>query len=271
MSNFTSILTLLSAIAVNVIAIRRYAYDEKLNRTCDDYILNSYLYVVLAFLIMGLTSSAITDSPSMSNTIVKNSSTLNLFIITIVYLGIYYVFYQTNPKNGIQLHILWLVLILMISLFMYFPLVMISRLDKDLLYKTIGITLTIVVLTAYIGINYGNQLITTDFDKYLRWALIALIAISFAVTFIPQLFSGMNYYQITMMMSIPGLIIFILLLLSYNKKLKEKADTCHKDNNPNYPKESINIFIKIVNIIMDVFRILFARKNKGKLSSIKLK
>lgn len=267
-TNFTYILIILVAILVNIIAIRRFAYDDNMDRTCDDYILNSYLYVILAFLIISLTVTSLSEFKGLEKVLLKNMNTLSLIIILILYLGIYFVFYNTDAKNQIQLHSLWLLLIIMLGVMLFFPLKLITM--TDLFYQTIALTLVIVVITSFIGIKYGKQLITIDLDKYLRWALLALIILSIIVSLFPQIFSFMNAYQIIMMFAVPGLIIFTLLLLSYNKKLKERADICHENKNPNYPLESINIFVRIINIMMDVFRILFARRNKKRLQGLKL-
>jgi len=57
--------------------------------------------------------------------------------------------------------------------------------------------------------------------------------------------------------SLISLVIFILLLLSNHKKLKENADKCIDGKVvPNYPVESFGLFIKILNIFQDLIRIL---------------
>lgn len=269
LSNFTYILIILSSILINIIAIRRFAYDDNKIRTCDDYILNSYLYVILAFLILALTVTSISEFSEVEKMLMRNINTLTLIITLVIYVGIYYKFYNTDARNQIQLHLLWLLLVVILAVMLFLPLKIMTM--TDLFYQTIVITLFIVIITSFIGIKYGKELISVNFDKYLRWALLFLILLSFAIIFFPQLFAGMNRYQIMMMMGVLGLVIFILLLLSYNNKLKERADNCHKDNNPNYPLESINLYIKILNIMMDVFRILFARKNKSSLQKIRVK
>jgi FtsH-binding integral membrane protein len=61
--------------------------------------------------------------------------------------------------------------------------------------------------------------------------------------------------------SIISLIIFVLLLLSNHKKLKENSDKCIDGKViPNYPLESYGIVIKIVNIFQDLIRIYAMRK-----------
>lgn len=270
LTNFTYILIILSAIVINVIAIRRYSYDDKMNRTCDDYILNTYLYVILAFLIFSFMTTFLLESKHISKSIISLfDNWINVIIYLIVYAILYTLLGKTNPRNEIQSHGIWLLLMIMLGVLMFVPVVTMKA--TNLLYTTITITLAIVITLAYVGVKYGDVLVNSNLDKYLTYALVGLIVLSLLVVYVPQLFAGMTGYQMILMLSIPGLIIFSLLLLSYNKKLADRAQQCYKDNNPNYPLESVGLIVKIINIALDVFRLLYARKNKKRLSSIKLK
>ena len=61
--------------------------------------------------------------------------------------------------------------------------------------------------------------------------------------------------------SIIILVIFVLLLLSNHKKLRENSDKCIDGQViPNYPLESWRLVIKIVNVFGDLIRILAVRK-----------
>ena len=88
--------------------------------------------------------------------------------------------------------------------------------------------------------------------NYALWFLIIIIIIgSFVITDITQI---STFYFI---ISIISLLIFVLLLLSNHKKLKENSDKCIDGKVvPNYPVESIGLFIKILNIFNDLLRIL---------------
>ena len=43
---------LLAFAIINILAINNYAYDKNGNVHCDNYVLNTYLYVILGFIIM---------------------------------------------------------------------------------------------------------------------------------------------------------------------------------------------------------------------------
>ena len=63
--------------------------------------------------------------------------------------------------------------------------------------------------------------------------------------------------------SIISLLIFVLLLLSNHKKLRENSEKCIEGKVvPNYPLESFGLYIKILNIFTDLIRILGRLKGK---------
>ena len=116
-----------------------------------------------------------------------------------------------------------------------------------------------VVATGLVGYYYGDTLITFDWDYYLTWALIAWIVIfilgSFMITTPTEM---INFIYI---MAIASLIIFVLLLVSYFKTLKQNANKCVDGQViPNYPLESWSLVIKMVNVFVDMIRILGIRR-----------
>ena len=100
-------------------------------------------------------------------------------------------------------------------------------------------------------------------DLYLSIALFGLVsAILFVPFYITTPEAMMTFLYV---ISIISLIIFILLLLSNHKKLKENSDKCIDGKViPNYPVESYGIVIKIVAIFKDFINILAIRKMRGR-------
>lgn len=265
LSEFTYAIIILSAIVGNIIAIKRFAYDNELNATCDNYILNTYLYVLLGFLIASLVISLTFESKIVNNLVMTIfSSWLSVIIFIGLQFGSFILFNRINPKNKIQLHLMWLVLILFFSILLYFPIKL--SVYMNFLPIAIGLTLSLVSVLSYIGINYGKQLIKYDWDIYLRYGLLALIVINLLMPFLmPMLLKlGFSENNIYIILSLISIVIFSLLLMSYNKKLNERSKLCYKDKNPNYPKESVGLIIKIINILMDIINILARTKKKNR-------
>lgn len=257
LSQFTHAIIILSAIVGNLIAIKRFAYDNKFNTTCDNYILNTYLYVLLGFLLTSL-FILLTFESKMVNNLVMNtfSSWLSIIIFIVLYYGSLILFNKVNPKNNIQLHLMWLVLILFFSILLYFPIKL--SVHMNFLSLAIGITLVLVSILSYVGIKYGKDLIKHDWDIYLRYGLFALIIIYFLLPLLMPLLIklGLEQNTIYIILSLISIIVFSLLIMSYNKKLNERSRLCYKNNNPNYPQESVGLIVKIMNILIDIINLL---------------
>lgn len=263
MSNFFQLLLIITAIVVNVIAIKRNSYDNEYNLTCDNYILNTYLYLLSAFLIGSLILLVTSENENIQTLMIKIFDNLAFFIAYLVLLIVSFIsLYSINPKNTILLHLVWLLIICMLSITMYFP-IKLGNL-ANILKPAIAITIALVTITAYLGIYHGKSIVTFDWDKYLRYGIIVLI-LSYIV--LPFVLGHENMEYAIYILSFVSLTIFTLLLLSYNKKLTERAEECHKENNPNYPKEALGLATKIINVLSDIIKILYMRK--GKSSSLK--
>jgi FtsH-binding integral membrane protein len=121
------------------------------------------------------------------------------------------------------------------------------------------LTVVIVIVVGLLGYYMGDTIITFDWDYYLQFALLGLIVVLIGgYMFINDIATMLTFIYV---LSIIGLIIFVLLLLSNHKKLKENSEKCIDGQVvPNYPKESWSLVIKIVNIFTNLVRILGIRR-----------
>jgi len=121
------------------------------------------------------------------------------------------------------------------------------------------LTVVIVIVVGLLGYYMGDTIITFDWDYYLQFALLGLIVVLIGgYMFINDMATMLTFIYV---LSIIGLIIFVLLLLSNHKKLKENSEKCIDGQVvPNYPKESWSLVIKIVNIFTNLVRILGIRR-----------
>ena len=248
-------------IVVICILIGNYAFKNGL-LTCEHYIFNTYLYIVLAILIMFmvvLVNDQTGVFTSLYNMLGTNDIANFIFfiLILIVLVGLVYLLKTTNPRDLFKTHIIWFFLIFILG-FLLVPAVMLGRLENVIGMAGV-LTLAIVIITGVLGYYLGDKIITFNWDMYLGWALLALIAVSIIGPFLIK--DANTLLTFIYAISIASLIIFILLLLSNHKKMKENADKCIDTTNPpNYPLESFNVVIKIVNVFQDLIQILAIRK-----------
>jgi hypothetical protein len=260
-SGLLKIFCCLVVIILICIAIGHYAFKNGM-LTCDHYILNTYLYVILAIALM-MMLILLNDKFGIFNTLLnfffyENSMPiLSAIVMLIIIITLGYAIVAVNPQNIIASNAIWLMLIIMIT-FILIPTIYFGRMT-DIIGIAGLITVGIVIATGLAGYYYGDKIVTFDWDYYLYIALIALVVVLFVGMFIPMSPTVLvNFIYLT---SIISLIIFVLLLLSYNKTLKSKADQCVDGKViPNYPLESWQLVIKIVNIFADVIRILATSK-----------
>jgi FtsH-binding integral membrane protein len=242
-SKFIYFLGLLTFAIINILAINNYAYDDKGNVQCDNYVLNTYLYVILGFIIMAIVILVDERFNVFANLIIQYGFFV-LFGLLAVMIGFVVLLHLTT--NQIMSHVYWIVLLLILGLLLSISVQVYAHMDMNIVYMGFIITIVITAVMGFVGFKYGKSFITVDFDKYLKWALVALVIASFANFFL-------NIPNLWVYLSIAGVIIFSLLIMSYNNKLRENAKTCIT---PLYPKESFGLIIKIANLLKDVMYLL---------------
>lgn len=250
----------LTIVVLICILIGKYAFKNGI-LTCDHYIFNTYLYVILSILLIFIIV-LINDQTGIFNSFLLLFTTSNtliiLILLLIILLALVYALQKVNPANIFASNMIWLLLILVLGITVI-PVIWFGRLTNIVgLAGAITILTTLVVGVA--GYYYGDKIITFDWDKYLQYALYFLIFAAFIGIFF---ISPKNIYTYFFVISIISLVIFALMLLSNHKKIKENADKCIDGQVvPNYPLESFGIFIKMLNIFLNLIRILGRRRRR---------
>lgn len=267
-----TLLYLFSCIVIIVlicIAIGHYAFKNGL-LTCDHFVFNTYLYVILAIMLMFLIV-LINDQTGIFNKLLMITFSFGLLVAIIAFIGLLALIYflskaliTTDPNNILASNTIWLALVALIGILMI-PVIYLGALTN-----VIGMagmtTVAIVIIVGLLGYYAGDKIITFDWDYYLNIALMILIGVLFlGYFFISSTDPNVMLYFIYIT-SIIGLIIFILLLLSNHKRLREDANKCaeNSNNSPNYPFQSWQLVIKIANVFSNLVRILAIRKLRGR-------
>ena len=250
-SMFLGILGCVIAMIPIILLINNYAYENG-KLVCDNYVLNSYLYALLGFCIIGI--SVFFEQKFRMMHVVFGQPLLIVILLLIAYLAVFFVtvYYikNTNPKHFFTIHLAYFLACFMFGLLL--SMILVLGYAIGVLYQAILITIGITIVMAFIGYKYGHLFITVDFDKYLRYALVALIICSLlAPLFIKDPFT------LILSISIPSVIVFSLLLMSFNNQLRKNQKKCVV---PNYPEEAIGLVIKIGNILSDVIRLLLVSR-----------
>ena len=246
------------------IAIGHYAFKNGL-LTCDHYVFNTYLYIILAIMLMFLVV-LLNDQYGIFQSLLiwMFSGSLVKAIILLILLfgllfGLTYALTKVDPKNIALSNGIWLVLVFLFGILLI-PSIFLGRMT-DVVGLAGILTVVIVIVVGLLGYYLGDKIITFDWDYYLNIALLILIAVSFIGLFLITITTLEGIIQFMYVISIISLVIFVLLLLSNHKKLKENSEKCIDGQVvPNYPLESWNLVIKIYIIFKDLIRILAIRK-----------
>ena len=256
--------TLIVAV-VTCILIGHYAFKNGM-LTCDNYVLNTYLYIILSILLMFMVI-LVNDKFGMFNSLLiwmsqgSRFRMIGTFILIIaVLIGLIITLQIIKPNNIVASNIIWLTLIIVLGISLI-PTIWFGRLT-DVVGLAGMLTILITIVVGFLGYYYGNEIVTFDWDKYLNIALLVLIVVVIIGMF--TITNQNTMYIFYMTISIIFLIIFALLLLSNHKQLKQNADKCIDGKVvPNYPVESFNIFIKMLNIFQELISILGINKSSN--------
>ncbi len=249
---FYLICTIIIAIII-CIMISNFAFKNGMI-TCDNYILNTYLYIILAILLIFIIILLNDKTGCFNNLvylIISSNKIISFAIIISILLALNYALFKTNPKNVIVSNIIWFLIMFMIGIILI-PIIIIGNLNNVAIIAGV-ITILITIITGLISYYYSH-LINYDWDKYLDISLYILIILLLLGSFFVY---SKNIEMFVYAISILSIIIFTLLLLSNGKKIKENAEKCVDGKDvPNYPLESYSMILNIVNIFQNLIYIL---------------
>jgi len=258
----------LTVAVITCILIGHYAFKNGM-LTCNNYVLNTYLYILLSILLIFIVV-LVNDQFGIFNSLLLwmleggMMRTIVTFIILICILfGLLFALRTVNPNNIIASNTIWALLILVLGIVLI-PTIWFGRLT-DVVGMAGMMTILITIVVGYLGYYHGDQIVRFDWDRYLNYALIGLIVISVIGSLLLIGADPNTTYMFILIISILFLIVFVLLLLSNHKLLKQNSEKCIDGKVvPNYPVESFGIFIKMLNIFQDLIRIMGMVKGRGR-------
>ena len=228
----------ITSIIILTIFIRLFVYHNGLP-TCSNYIINTYLYLALAGLISALT--IINNKPSK----IDNTSFLLTFISIIILI---FIFVFIPPKNLIASHFVWLLLILglsfLISLFVR------SHATNTIIRALLSMAL-VFIITSAIGFLFFDKLkkVSHILGFGLLIALISIICFEIIYRFITKSYPTKKQMTINIIV----IFVFSLFIIYDTVEMKKNSLTCNIESSvhyPNYPSESFNFFLDLINIFV---------------------
>ena len=230
----------LSAVILLIIGYMCISQSKKI--TPQIYVSNIYLYVTLAIII----SYMIILQLSKYNYILKPIHLLLAFIVCLVsIIGI------SNFSNNITRHLIWGVFILSISMIIY-PSYQ-SSTEKGILNSSIIATLIIIIsLSVY---SFYSSYNFVSWKSYLLISLMALIILEVCDMLFNSLNEGLN--KRFKIYSYIAIVLFSCFILYDTQVLKKRSLSFQnipdsKTPTPNYPAESVSLFLDIINMFINI-------------------
>ena len=203
---------------------------------CDNYILNTYLYLILSWAIVMATNSVLQSNNVALHDLFSGPYTIIFFLMSLgLLMGVYFI----PPTMFFTKHLLYIVLIMMMGVFLY-P----YYINNKKLFNHVGIT-TLVMLIVLSVISFTfPQLIRGSWGTYLFIGLIGLL-----IGRIAEIFTGYGHNEKrSRIISYISIIIFSLYIMYDTKKIIINADNCV---NPDYINESLGLFLDTLNIFQN--------------------
>lgn len=200
---------------------------------CDNYVLNTYLYLILSWAIIMATNSVLKSNNVTLHDLFSGPYTIIFFLASLgLLMGVYFI----PPKLFITKHIFYIILIMMMGVFLY-P----YYINNKKLFHHVGIT-TLIMLIVLSVISFAfPQLISASWGGYLFIGLMGLL-IARVVESLTKYEPGQKRSKIISYVSI---IIFSLYIMYDTKRIIINANNCV---NPDYINESLGLFLDTLNI-----------------------
>jgi hypothetical protein len=248
-------------IIILCIIISKYAFKDN-EMTCDNYIFNSYLYlllsVIIIFSIVIFNEHTYFYSPVIRA--FKHGNVLvpfSIIVMQLILIGLFkYKLKTEDHKNILNIHVYWILLNIVIALFiipiMYFA--NIKHVTNPLII--IALLWSAIMVIKNILSNNGNEI---NWSYYLVITLIIYMISMIILPVISYFFSnGTDYLSIAnSILKIESIIVIVLLLLINHIAITDNSKKCVENNIlPNYPEESFDFFMLIKNLLSDFFNLI---------------
>ncbi len=205
--------------------------------TCNKYLLNTYLYIVLTFNIIILLTLGLEYGNYQMR--INWAILLGLFLVSIACI---FFMHSIDPERVVLKHSVWLVFVLIIG-FIFYPMYITS--DKGVVASAMFTTLCLTILLSVIA-YIKPEWISLSLGPMLFLGLIGVIILEITLLLIFRNTLGQNSH-IFRAVSYFVIFLFMGFILYDTKRLQINAKQCVKAD---YIRESLKLFLDIFNIFV---------------------
>ena len=219
--------------------------------TTDGYVMNVYLYIILAILVASLAVVALDQYHILS---ISNYTGMKSLAMVVVIFVVLIALMMIDKKNALLRNILWLVFIIGMGI-ITLPIYQLSN-QKNIVWKAV-LTVIIIVIGLTVYASYQPLNYFDSWGTYLMVGLGALIVFQLLDYFFSDKTSMFSHQKIY---AIIAIVIFSGFVLYDTKRIYQNAPRtvmdCQGQTNTlkcaDYPGESLGLFLDILNLYTNV-------------------
>lgn len=248
LTNNIAVTSLIGLLGIIIVFIYNTAFSKGFF-TCNRYILNTYLYILMAFVLISLEVLAF-DLNQVD--ILQYFGSIGSFIITlIIVIGILIVTMSINPRNVLLKHISWLVFVGILGILVY-PAYLRSKDKNTLLPVLLSLTAILVIFSLVAFVR--PDLISFSWGPILMFLLIGVIITH--LIFLATINKRSNNQNMKFVKGVSYFIIvlFIFFVMYDTKKIIVAAKQC-KEMTADYINQSLGIIIDAVNLFQSLVNV----------------
>lgn len=237
---------LIGVLAVLIVKVYNTAFKGG-KFTCNRYILNAYLYILLTLVIISLQNITMENNNVPIESIYQNFRGWGgLILLLIVSFGLLMLVLTTNPRNVILKHIVWLAFVLFLGILVYPS--YLSTIENNTVVATLFSTIGILVVFSIVAFVKPDW-ISLSWGPTLGFLLLAGIIAELCFYFFNRnsknrvgRSKGFAYFFIAL---------FTIYILYDTKKIQVNARLC-KESTVDYINESLGIVLDAINLFQNM-------------------
>ena len=240
-----AITVLLGLLGLIIVGVYNTAFKKGFF-TCQHYVFNTYLYILMALVIICLEVLAF-DLHNLD--INKYLGGIMAFVILlVVVLGTLWVTMSINPRNVILKHFAWLVFITLVS-FLAYPSYLKSKASNTLRGVLLSLVAILVVFSVVVFIK--PELVSFSWGPVLVFLLVGVILSHLIFSFTMNKRTKKQNEKYIKYSSYFIIVLFIFFIMYDTKKIIVAAKTC-RDKTADYINQSLGIVIDALNLFQSL-------------------
>ena len=243
-----AITVLLGLLGLIIVGVYNTAFKKGFF-TCQHYVFNTYLYILMALVIICLEVLAF-DIHNLD--ITKYLGGVMSFVITLlVVFGVLWTTMSINPRNVILKHLMWLVFISVVSLLAY-PAYLKSKKANTLRGVLLSLVAILVIFSVVVYIK--PELVSFSWGPVLFFLLLGIIISHLIFAFTTNKRTNTQNQNYIKYSSYFIIVLFIFFIMYDTKKIIVAAKTC-REKTADYINQSLGIIIDALNIFQSLVNV----------------